>query len=94
MSHEQAAEYRQRAAGLRTLAGKLESTPSMYLEQHAGVDTWFGPQADACCQSLAAAQRSARDAVDDLRTRARHFDQTAEQLEVAAVAADRARNIE
>jgi hypothetical protein len=94
MSHQQAAVYRQRAAHLRTLAAKLEHTPSMYLERDAGVDTWFGPRADACCQALAAAQRTARDAVDDLRTRAWHFDRTAEQLETAAVAADNARDIE
>jgi hypothetical protein len=84
MSHEQAAQYRQRATHLRTLALTIESAPPMRLDEDAGVETWFGPRADACRMSLAAAQRCARSAADDLRMRARHFEQTADQLDVAA----------
>lgn len=80
MPHHQAATYRQRAAHLRTLATEMANTPSMSLHLHAGVDTWYGPRADACITELAGAQHAIREAVDDLRTRAFVFDRRAEEL--------------
>ena len=81
MSHHQVALLRRRAAHLRDLARRLESSGAMGLERETGVDTWFGPRADACDATLRRAQRSARDAVDDLRGRARRLDDEADRLE-------------
>ena len=83
MPHRQAATYRQRAADFRTLAGEMTTTPSMSLHLHAGVDTWYGPRADACASELAGAQHAIREAADELRTRAFIFDRRAEELEAA-----------
>ena len=83
MPHHQAATFRQRAAHLRTLATEMTNTPSMSLHQHAGVDTWYGPRADACAAELARAQHAVREAADELRTRAFVFDRRAEELEAA-----------
>jgi hypothetical protein len=94
MSHYQAAVYRQRAAHLRTLATKIENTPSMSLHLHAGVDTWYGPRPDACATDLAIAQHAAREAVDDLRTQAFTFDRRADELEAAAIRAEREAELE
>lgn len=94
MSHRQAAAYRQRAAHLRGLANQLIHTPSMSLHLHAGVDTWYGPRADACATELAIAQHGIREAVDDLRTQAFTFDRRADDLEAAAVRAEREAELE
>lgn len=87
MSHHEAAVYRQRATHLRNVAAQLSSTPSMTLHAHAGVDTWYGPRADACVAELAHAQQVARDAVDDLVDRAFRFERLAEELDAAALRA-------
>ena len=89
MSHYQAAVYRQRAAHLRTLATKIENTPSMSLHLHAGVDTWYGPRPDACATDLALAQQAVRDAIDDLHTQAFAFDRRADELTAAGIRAER-----
>lgn len=89
MSHHQAAAYRQRAAHLRALAHQIAETPSMSLHLHAGVDTWYGPRADACATELAGAQHTVREAVEELRTQSFIFDRRAEELEVAAYRAER-----
>ena len=89
MPHRQAAAYRQRAAHFRTLATDMTNTPSMSLHLHAGVDTWYGPRADACATELTSAQHAVREAADDLRTRAFVFDRRAEELEAAIVRAER-----
>ena len=89
MSYGQAAAYRQRAAHLRALAHQIAGTPSMSLHLHAGVDTWYGPRADACASELASAQHSAREAVDELRTQSLVFDRRADELEATAIRADR-----
>jgi hypothetical protein len=81
MPHDQAAVYRRRAAHLRTLATQIESTPSMSLHLHAGVDTWYGPRPDACATDLALAQGAAREAIDDLRRQAFIFDRLADEYE-------------
>lgn len=62
----------------------------MSLDAHAGVDTWYGPRPDECCNALALAQRAARGAVTDLRVQAQRFDDTAAQLDAEAFAAERA----
>ena len=94
MSYEQAAVYRRRAAHLRSLAAQLGSTPSLSLHLHAGVDTWFGPRADACLDDLACAQRAVHHAVDDLRTQAVAFDRHADELAAAAARAQRLLEVE
>ena len=91
MSHAQAAQYRRRAAHLRTLAYQMQHTPSMTLQTHATVDTWHGPCAEECTQSLASAQRAMHLAIDDLGGRAWRFDRYADELEAAAIQADRQR---
>ena len=88
MPHDQAAAYRQRAAHLRTLATEMANTPAMSLHLHAGVDTWYGPRANACITELAGAQHAVREAVDDLRTRAFVFDRRAEELDAAIARAE------
>lgn len=90
MSHAQAAHFRRRAAHLRTLAAQMQLTPSMTLQSHATVDTWYGPCAQQCNDTLAAAQRSVHLAIDDLGDRAWRFDRHADDLEAAAIRADRA----
>lgn len=94
MSYEQAAVYRRRAAHLRSLATQLGTTPSLSLHLHAGVDTWYGPRAEACANDLALAQQAVRHAVDDLRTQAFAFDRRADELEAAAALAERQLEIE
>ena len=89
MSHYQAAVYRQRAAHLRTLATQIDATPSMSLHLHAGVDTWYGPRPDSCMTDLVAAQRAVRDAADDLQRQAFTFERRADELEAAAIRAER-----
>ena len=84
MSYQQAAVYRRRAAHLRRLATRLGATPSMSLHLHAGVDTWYGPRADACTSDLALAQQAVHHAVDELLTQAFAFDHHADQLEAGA----------
>lgn len=84
MSYQQAAAYRGRAAHLRSLASQLGTTPSMHLHLHAGVDTWYGPRADACASDLARAQQAVHHAVDELRRQAFTFDRRADELEAAA----------
>jgi hypothetical protein len=93
MPHHQAADYRRRATQLRTLAARLENTPSMSLHLHAGVDTWRGPRPDACVTDLAVAQRAVRDAADELQVRAFAFDRLADDLETAAIRAERAAEV-
>ena len=88
MSHQQAADYRQRAAHLRTLATALENTPAMHLDRLCGVSTWHGPRASACEADLFAAQRGARQAIDDVRATAWRFERTAEELDFVAIAAE------
>jgi hypothetical protein len=94
MSHHQAAAYRRRAAHLRALANQITHTPSMSLHLHAGVDTWHGPRADACATELANAQHTVREAVDELHTQSFIFDRRAEELEAAAIRADREDELE
>lgn len=91
MSHAHAAHYRRRAAHLRTLAYQMQHTPSMTLQSYATVDTWHGPCAQQCNESLATAQRAVHLAIDDLGDRAWRFDRTADELEAAAIQADRQR---
>jgi hypothetical protein len=91
MSHAHAARYRGRAAHLRTLAYQMGHTPSMTLQSHATVDTWHGPCADECNQKLAIAQRAMHLAIDDLDDTAWRFDRRADELEAAAIQADRQR---
>ena len=88
MSHREAAVYRQRAAHLRALARQIADSPSMTLHLHAGVDTWYGPRADACTTELASAQHTVREAVDELHTQSFVFDRHAEELEAAALRAE------
>lgn len=91
MSHTQAALYRRRAAHLRTLAYQMQHTPSMNLQTHATADTWHGPCAQECNQSLATAQRAVHLAIDDLGNRSWRFDRDADELEAAAIRADHLR---
>ncbi len=93
MPHDQAADYRRRATQLRMLAARLENTPSMSLHLHAGVDTWHGPRPDACVTDLALAQQAVRDAADELQVRAFAFDRLADDLETAAIRAERAAEV-
>ena len=94
MSHYQAAVYRRRANHLRGLAYQMTHTPAMTLQAHATVDTWHGPCADACTNDLATAQRAVHLAIDDLGDRAWRFDRTADDLEAAAIRADKAAGAE
>lgn len=89
MSHANAAHFRNRAAHLRTLAHQMLHTPSMTLQSHATVDTWHGPCAQECAENLATAQRAVHLAIDDLGDRAWRFDRHADDLEAAAIQADR-----
>ena len=89
MSHAQAAHYRRRAAHLRTLAHQMQTTPSMSLQTHSTVDTWHGPCAQRCNDELARAQRAVHAATDELAVRAWRVDRTADDLEAAAVHAER-----
>lgn len=88
MSHHEAAVYRRRAEGLRTFASEISTTSSLSLDSHAGVDTWFGPRADSCTTDLNNVQGAVRSSIDDLRIQAQRFDDTADQLEAAAWAAE------
>ncbi len=63
----------------------------MTLQDHSTVDTWRGPRAQECNQSLAAAQRAVHLAIDDLGGRAWRLDRDADELEAAAIRADRLR---
>ena len=92
MSHAQAAHLRRRAADLRTLADQMQHTPSMTLQTHSTVDTWYGPRAEECNQSLATAQRVVHLAIDDLADSAWRLDRDADELEAAAIRTDRLRS--
>ncbi len=88
MSHAQAAHLRRRAAHLRTIAHQLTHSPSMFLQSHSTVDTWQGPRAQECNDELAAAQRAANLAIDDLGDRAWRLERTADDVEAAALRAE------
>ncbi|MEP1122362.1 MAG: hypothetical protein ABJH68_00550 [Ilumatobacter sp.] len=92
MSHAHADHARRRAAHLRTLASEMLHSPSMTLHTHSTVDTWHGPQAQACNQALAGAQRAVHLAIDDLLDRAWRLDRDADELEAAAIRIDRLRD--
>lgn len=81
MTISTAALFRRRAASLRVLADRIETTPAMHLGDHAGVETWRGPRPDECERLLAAAQRSVRDALHDARVAARRLDERADEIE-------------
>jgi len=66
----------------------------MTLQTHATVDTWTGPCAQECTQNLETAQRAVHLAIDDLGDRAWRFDRLADDLEAAAIQADRRRERE
>lgn len=88
MSHAEAAVQRERASRLRSLAVRMRTTPAMSLHLHAGVDTWYGPRAEACTSDLSRIQRAVATAADDLDLRARWLDRTADELTVAALRAE------
>jgi len=85
MSHDEAAAYRQRATELRSMARQMRDTPSMELHIGAGMDTWYGPRADACMTELACAQQRMRHAADDLDAQAFQFDRRADELAATAL---------
>jgi len=89
MSYDHAANARQRATHLRTLAAQMVHTPAMSLHVHAGVDTWHGPRADACIDQLRRAQQQVHRAADELDARALRLEREAEALEAAAFRAAR-----
>lgn len=64
-----------RAAALRAVARRLEQCPWDDLIQRNGCDTWIGPTADTCRESIAAARQLVDGAAALLRT-------TAAQLEL------------
>lgn len=68
----------------------MQHTASMTLQTHSTVEAWHGPCAQDCNEQLATAQRAVHLAIDELGTRAWRFDRLADELEAAAVRADRA----
>lgn len=89
MSHHAAAAYRQRASRLRNLAHQMTSTSAMSVHNHAGASTWHGPRADACLHALTSAQHGIYRATDDLLDTSWRFDRIADELEAAALRAER-----
>jgi hypothetical protein len=71
-------QLRARARALRHLATRIECTPAMSLDRHAGDDTWRTPRADLARSILRANQAQLHHAVDELRW-------TAYRLELQAV---------
>lgn len=74
-------ELRRRAHVLRVLADRIEATPAMSLDAHAGPDTWRTPRGDLCCWILGANQTQAHRAADDLRWNAHRLDERAAEIE-------------
>ncbi|MEX2625633.1 MAG: hypothetical protein WD225_02050 [Ilumatobacteraceae bacterium] len=74
-------ELRRRARVLRALAGRMEATPAMSLDAHAGSDTWRTPRGDLCRWILGANQTQVHRAADDLRWSAHRLDERAAEIE-------------
>ena len=83
----QATEYRRRAAELRRLADRLDSSPLLTLHQWAGPETWTSPLVEECRAQLTVDQQTVRSAADELRDQAWRFERRAEALDAAAAAA-------
>jgi hypothetical protein len=81
-----AADYRRRAAELRSLAVRLEDSPVLRLHEDAGVDTWASPGADTCRTTLADDQVRLRNAAAELRQQAWWYEQQADALDAVAAA--------
>lgn len=74
-------ELRRRARVLRLLAGRMEATPAMSLDAHAGPDTWRTPRGDLCRWILGANQTQVHRTADDLRWSAHRLDERAAEIE-------------
>lgn len=85
MVHPEALAYRRRAGELRALARTMRTMQSMSLHLHAGVDTWYGPRAQACTDHLGRARQAVHDAADELEIRAIGFERLADELVAQAV---------
>ena len=81
-----AGEYRRRAAELRALATRIESSPVLRLHEGAGADTWSSPGAEACRGTLADDQVRLRHSAAELREHAWWYEQQADALDAVAAA--------
>lgn len=80
----EAQRLRWRCDELRRLAERIERTPLLALDQHAGRDTWRSPAADECRAELATDQARLLLAADDLRWTAWQFERRADELDALA----------
>lgn len=80
----EAQRLRWRCDDLRRLADRIERTPLLALDQHAGPDTWRSPAADESRTELSADQARLLLAADDLRWTAWQFERRADELDAVA----------
>jgi hypothetical protein len=88
--HPYASVLRQRAANLRHLAGAIERSLVMTLEEVAGDATWSSPRARLCESMLERNLHQLHQAADDLRHTAFRMVARAGELDVALRARDAA----
>jgi|TARA_R110002110_G_scaffold202859_3_gene414009 hypothetical protein len=84
MPRHEAIELRRRAHGLRQLASRIEASPVMTLEHHAGHNTWRGRRPLLCVNLLRHDQAQLDAEVEGLRWQAYLFDQQAARVDQAA----------
>ena len=82
--HPHASVLRQRAATLRDLAGSIERSIVMSLEELAGDQTWSSPRARLCEAMLARNLHQLHRAADDLRDTAFRLQARAGELDLSA----------
>jgi hypothetical protein len=81
--HPHACVLRQRAATLRQLAGSIERSIVMSLEELSGDQTWSSPRARLCEAMLARNLHQLHRAADDLRDTAFRLQARAGELDLS-----------
>ena len=74
-------QLRARARHLRALSGSIATTRALTVYSLAGPDTWVGPTAQSCYDSLVVLRRRLQTHQQSLCDTARSFEQRADALE-------------
>lgn len=81
----EAVQLRQRAAELRRLAGSIEASAVMRIDQHAGESTVRSPRFDDLLHRVRRSQHNLYLSADELRYSAYHLELRADELDADAL---------
>jgi hypothetical protein len=77
----QAEQLRATARHLRSVSSAIAASRALTVYSLAGPDTWVGPTAQSCYDSLVAVRRQLQTQQQDLSDSARSYDRRADELE-------------